>query len=44
MTHGHYYDGSRAQRKLGLEYTPVRETIERTVDWFRSEGLLASAA
>lgn len=41
MTHGHRYDGSRAQRELGLTYTPIAETFARTVDWFRSEGLLA---
>jgi len=40
MTHGHNYDGRRAERDLGLDYTPVRETVIRTVDWFRSEGLL----
>lgn len=36
----HRYDGSRATRELGLEYTPLEETLRRTVDWFRSEGLL----
>jgi dihydroflavonol-4-reductase len=37
---GHTYDGSRATRELGLEYTPLETTISRTVDWFRSQGLL----
>ncbi len=37
---GHRYDGSLATRELGLEYTPVEETLRRTVEWFRSEGLL----
>ena len=37
---GHRYDGSLATRELGLEYTPVEETIRRTLEWFRSEGLL----
>ncbi len=37
---GHAYDGSRATRELGLEYTPLETTISRTVDWFREEGLL----
>ena len=27
MLHGHAYDGSRATRELGLEYTPARETV-----------------
>lgn len=40
MTHGHVYDGSRAERELGVRYTPVEETIFRTVTWFREEGLL----
>jgi dihydroflavonol-4-reductase len=40
LLHGHRYDGSRAERELGLRYTPVRETIARTVEWARSQGLL----
>jgi dihydroflavonol-4-reductase len=43
LLHGHRYDGSRAERELGLTYTPARETILRTVEWARSEGLLRSA-
>ena len=34
------YDGSKATRELGLVYTPVEMTLERTIDWFRAEGLL----
>jgi len=37
---GHDYDGSRASRELGLDYTPLRTTIRRTVDWFEEQGLL----
>jgi dihydroflavonol-4-reductase len=40
MLHGHRYDGSRAARELGLEYTPVRETFARTIDWAIAEGLV----
>ncbi len=40
LLHGHRYDGSRATRDLGLSYTPIRDTIERTVAWYRSRGLL----
>lgn len=40
MLHGHRYDGSRAERDLGLSYRPVEETIRRTVAWFRSQNLL----
>jgi dihydroflavonol-4-reductase len=40
LLHGHRYDGSRATRELGLEYTDPRDTLRRTIDWARSEGLL----
>lgn len=43
LLHGHRYDGSRAERELGLNYTDPRETVRRTVDWARSEGLLRAA-
>ncbi|HET7856894.1 MAG TPA: SDR family NAD(P)-dependent oxidoreductase [Gaiellaceae bacterium] len=38
--HGHAYDGSRAARELGLRYTPVEETVRRTIDWFVEQGLV----
>lgn len=40
LLHGHRYDGSRAGRDLGLEYTPVENTLTRTFRWFRREGLI----
>jgi dihydroflavonol-4-reductase len=40
LLHGHRYDGTRAERELGLTYTPARETLMRTVEWARVEGLL----
>ncbi len=40
MLHGHRYDGSRATRELGLEYTPVRDTFARTVEWALANGLV----
>jgi dihydroflavonol-4-reductase len=40
LVHGHRYDGSRAQRELGLRYTPVAETFRRTIDWAAREGLV----
>jgi dihydroflavonol-4-reductase len=43
LLHGHRYDGSRAVRELGLSYTDPRETLSRTVQWARSEGLLRAA-
>jgi dihydroflavonol-4-reductase len=42
LLHGHRYDGSRAARELGLEYTDPRETLRRTVDWARAEGLIGA--
>jgi dihydroflavonol-4-reductase len=38
--HPHVYDGSRAERELGLRYTPLREAMEATVRWYRQEGLV----
>jgi dihydroflavonol-4-reductase len=43
LLHGHQYDGSRAERELGLRYTEPRETVRRTVEWARAEGLLRNA-
>lgn len=37
---GHRYDGSKARRELGLEYTPLEETLARTSAWFEEAGLL----
>ncbi|MGN6166612.1 MAG: NAD-dependent epimerase/dehydratase family protein [Solirubrobacteraceae bacterium] len=42
LVHGHRYDGSRAQRELGLHYTEPRDTLRRTLEWARAEGLLRS--
>jgi dihydroflavonol-4-reductase len=38
--HGHRYDGSLAERELGLAYTPVEETFRRTIAWAEAEGLI----
>jgi dihydroflavonol-4-reductase len=40
LLHGHRYDASRAERELGVRYTSPRETVRRTVEWARAEGLL----
>ncbi|NNC93559.1 MAG: NAD-dependent epimerase/dehydratase family protein [Acidimicrobiia bacterium] len=40
MLHGHAFDGSRAERELGITYTPLADTFERMVAWYRLEGLL----
>jgi len=40
LLHGHRYDGSLAERELGLRYTPPRETFRRTIAWALQEGLV----
>lgn len=40
LLHGHAYDGGKASRELGLHYTPVEDTIVRTMRWFDEQGLL----
>ena len=40
LLNGHSYDGSRAERDLGIVYTPLDETFARTLKWFVDEGLL----
>jgi dihydroflavonol-4-reductase len=38
LVHGHAYDGTRAARELGFEYTPIEDTLERTVRWLIDQG------
>lgn len=40
LLHGHRYDGTRAERDLGITYAPLGETFRRTVEWFSAQGLL----
>jgi dihydroflavonol-4-reductase len=40
ILHGHRYDGSRATRELGLDYTPIADTFARTIEWAVAEGLV----
>jgi dihydroflavonol-4-reductase len=40
MLHGHAFDGSRAERELGITYTPIETTFERMVRWYRENGHL----
>jgi dihydroflavonol-4-reductase len=44
LIHGHAYDGSKATRTLGLRYTPVEETLRRTVDWWVEQRLVPRRA
>jgi dihydroflavonol-4-reductase len=38
--HAHLYDGSRAERELGLRYTNLRAAMEATVHWYVRQGLV----
>lgn len=40
LLHGHRFDGSKAERDLGIVYHPIEDTFRRTIDWFKAEGLL----
>jgi dihydroflavonol-4-reductase len=40
LLHGHRYDGSKAERELGLSYTPLEETLERTLTWLAEHDLV----
>ena len=40
MLHGHALDGSRAERELGVAYTPLERTFERAVEWYQRNGHL----
>jgi dihydroflavonol-4-reductase len=44
LIHGHVYDGSKATRELGLRYTPVEDTLRRTVEWWREQQLVSRHA
>ncbi|HET9722510.1 MAG TPA: NAD-dependent epimerase/dehydratase family protein [Actinomycetota bacterium] len=39
LRHGHRYDGSRVERELGLAYTPMEQTVRRTLAWYADRGL-----
>jgi dihydroflavonol-4-reductase len=36
-----FFDPSRAVRELGLPQTPVREALQRSVEWFRQNGYVS---
>jgi dihydroflavonol-4-reductase len=40
LLNGHTYDGSKAERELGVRYTPVEETIRKTLLWYTEHGYL----
>lgn len=40
VRHGHVFDGSKAERDLGLVYTPPETWLAETVEWYRAQGVL----
>ncbi len=40
LIEGAAYDGSKASRDLGLVYTPIEETMRRTISWYLEQGLI----
>lgn len=40
LLHGHRYDNRRSVDELGIRYTPIEETLGRTIQWFRDTGLI----
>jgi dihydroflavonol-4-reductase len=40
LRHGAAYDGSRAARLLGFDYTPLEDWLRVTVEWYRVQGLV----
>jgi len=40
LLHGHRFDVSRSIRDLGMSYTPIAETFDRTVQWLTQEGFV----
>jgi dihydroflavonol-4-reductase len=43
LLHGHRFDGSKASEDLRFTYTPVLDTIERTVVWLEEQGLIRNS-
>lgn len=43
LRHGHVFDGSRAERDLGVRYTPPEVWLAETVAWYRNQGLTATS-
>lgn len=40
VSHGHVFDSSKAERDLGLRFTPPEVWLARTVEWYRSSGVV----
>ncbi len=40
LMHGNPYDGSRAERELGVEYRPLAATLRRAIEWYVEYGFV----
>jgi dihydroflavonol-4-reductase len=40
LIEGSAYDGTQATRDLGLVYTPIEDTMRRTIRWYLDQGLI----
>ncbi len=40
LLHGHSYDGGLAARELGFSYTPIEQTLERTLGWYAARQMV----
>jgi dihydroflavonol-4-reductase len=38
MKHGMMFDNSKARRELGMKFTPIKDTLPETVEWYRTQG------
>jgi nucleoside-diphosphate-sugar epimerase len=38
LLHGHRFDATRSIEELGVRYTPLETTLERTVRWLSDNG------
>ena len=39
LTHGHLYDGQKAEKEVGLNYKSIDDFISKTISWLNSEKL-----
>jgi len=40
LLHGHRFDATRSVQELGIRYTPLQVTLERTVRWLAEHGYI----
>jgi nucleoside-diphosphate-sugar epimerase len=39
MKDGIMADNSKSIKELGVQYTPIKQALKETVDWYRANGL-----